>query len=148
MFKVSHPKLASTPSNLTPPQTATREEWVTARKALLAKEKALTKANDELSALRRQLPLVKVEKAYTFEGPNGKVTFSDLFEGRKQLIIYHFMLGPDDTKGCVGCSFFADNVPAYLQHLNSRNTTLVMVSRAPYSVIEPFKKRMGWTMPW
>ncbi|KFZ13338.1 hypothetical protein V502_06667 [Pseudogymnoascus sp. VKM F-4520 (FW-2644)] len=129
-------------------KAATREEWVEARKALLEKEKALTKASDELTSLRRQLPHVKIEKDYTFEGPNGKVSFPDLFEGRKQLIVYHFMFGPNDTKGCVGCSFFADNIPAYLQHLNSRNTTLVMVSRAPYSVIEPFKKKMGWTVPW
>ncbi|KFY15325.1 hypothetical protein V492_02078 [Pseudogymnoascus sp. VKM F-4246] len=129
-------------------KVATHAEWVEARKALLEKEKALTRAGDELAALRRQLPHVKVSKDYTFSGPNGKVSFNDLFEGRKQLIVYHFMLGPDDTQGCTGCSFLADNIPTHLEHLNSRNTTLVMVSRAPYSVIEPFKKRMGWTMPW
>ncbi|OBT62288.1 hypothetical protein VE03_08594 [Pseudogymnoascus sp. 23342-1-I1] len=128
--------------------TATREEWVTARKALLLKEKALTKAADELAAQRRQLPHVKIDKTYTFEGPNGKVNFTDLFEGRKQLIIYHFMFPPPSTTGCVGCSFFTDNIPSHLQHLHSRNTTLVLVSRAPYSAIAPFKKRMGWTVPW
>ncbi|KFY74392.1 hypothetical protein V498_09985, partial [Pseudogymnoascus sp. VKM F-4517 (FW-2822)] len=89
-----------------------------------------------------------VDKDYTFEGPNGKVSLTDLFEGRKQLIIYHFMFSPTDTTGCVGCSFFADNIPSHLEHLHSRDTTLVLVSRAPYSVIEPFKKRMGWTVPW
>ncbi|KFY45665.1 hypothetical protein V495_02860 [Pseudogymnoascus sp. VKM F-4514 (FW-929)] len=136
----------STPSNTT--QAGTREEWLTARKALLLKEKALTKANDEVAALRRQLPHVKIDKDYTFEGPSGKVSFKDLFEGRKQLIVYHFMFGPEDAKGCVGCSFFADNVPAYLQHLNSRNTTLIMISRAPYSTIKAFKEKMGWTIPW
>ncbi|KFY38355.1 hypothetical protein V494_04383 [Pseudogymnoascus sp. VKM F-4513 (FW-928)] len=129
-------------------KVATHSEWVEARKALLEKEKALTRAGDELAALRRQLPHVKVSKDYTFSGPNGKVSFNDLFEGRKQLIVYHFMLGPDDTQGCSGCSFLADNIPTHLEHLNSRNTTLVMISRAPYSVIETFKKRMGWTMPW
>ncbi|KFY15691.1 hypothetical protein V491_05596, partial [Pseudogymnoascus sp. VKM F-3775] len=129
-------------------KAATHEEWIEARKALLGKEKALTKASDELSALRRQLPHVKVEKTYTFEGPNGTVTLPDLFEGRKQLIVYHFMFSPTSSTGCVGCSFFADNLPSHLEHLHSRNTTLVLVSRAPYSVIEPFKKRMGWTIPW
>ncbi|OBT87878.1 hypothetical protein VE02_02637 [Pseudogymnoascus sp. 03VT05] len=127
---------------------ATREEWVEARKALLEKEKALTKASDELSALRRQLPHVKVDKDYTFEGPNGKVALLDLFENRKQLIIYHFMFTPPSPTGCTGCSFFTDNLPSHLEHLHSRNTTLVLVSRAPYEVIAPFKKRMGWTMPW
>ncbi|ELR05630.1 hypothetical protein VC83_07645 [Pseudogymnoascus destructans] len=126
---------------------ATHKEWVEARKALLEKEKALTKASDELASLRRQLPHVKVEK-YTFEGPNGKLNLLDLFQGRKQLIIYHFMFSPTSTTGCVGCSFFADNIPAYLQHLHSRNATLVLVSRAPYDVIARFKEPMGWTMPW
>ncbi|PMD29774.1 DUF899-domain-containing protein [Hyaloscypha variabilis F] len=129
-------------------QTATREEWVTARKLLLEKEKEYTKAGDALAAERRQLPHVKVDKPYIFQGPNGSLTLADLFEGRKQLIIYHFMLGPDDTEGCIGCSFLADNIPVYLQHLHSRDTTFAMVSRAPLEQIEAFKKRMGWTMPW
>lgn len=129
-------------------QSSTRDEWVAARKLLLEKEKALTKASEALAEERRQLPHVKVEKPYSFEGTNGPLSLSDLFEGRKQLIIYHFMLGPDQKEGCVGCSFVADNLPIYLQHLHSRDTTFAMVSRAPLDEIETFKKRMGWTMPW
>jgi len=92
--------------------------------------------------------MVKIEKEYTFEGVNGKATLSELFDSRKQLIVYHFMLGPDDEAGCPGCSFLADNLPSNLSHLNSRNTTLVLVSRAPLDKIEKFKKRMGWNYPW
>lgn len=133
---------------LTPLQSATQEEWVTARKLLLEQEKEYTKAGEALAEQRRQLPHVKVDKEYTFQGPNGPLTLTDLFESRKQLIIYHFMLSPDDTEGCLGCSFLADNFPPYLQHLHSRDTTFAMVSRAPLDKIEAFKKRMGWTMPW
>lgn len=92
--------------------------------------------------------MVKLNKQYTFDGPDGKITLSDLFEGRKQLIVYHFMLGPDDTAGCEGCSFLVDNLPSSLAHLKSRDTSLVLVSRAPLEKIESFKKRMGWTFPW
>lgn len=92
--------------------------------------------------------MVKLEKEYTFDGPDGKVSLSDLFKGRRQLILYHFMLGPDDTVGCHGCSFVADNLPSTLGHLNSRDTTLVFVSRAPLEKIEAYKKRMGWKFPW
>jgi predicted dithiol-disulfide oxidoreductase (DUF899 family) len=92
--------------------------------------------------------MVKLDKEYTFEGPNRKVTFADLFEGRKQLIVYHFMLGPDDEAGCEGCSFFADNLPNSDSHLRARETTLVLVSRAPLAKIEKFKARMGWPYPW
>jgi predicted dithiol-disulfide oxidoreductase (DUF899 family) len=92
--------------------------------------------------------MVKLDKQYTFEGLEGKVTMTDLFNGRKQLIIYHFMLAPDSEKGCVGCSFLADQLPTKLGHLNSRDTTLVVVSRAPIDRITKFKKRMGWTFPW
>jgi predicted dithiol-disulfide oxidoreductase (DUF899 family) len=129
-------------------QSATREEWIAARKVLLEKEKEHSKAGEAIAEQIRQLPHVKMEKEYTFSGPSGKLTLADLFEGRKQLIIYHFMLGPDDTEGCVGCSFLADNFPTYLQHLHSRDTTFAMISRAPLEKIEAFKKRMGWTMPW
>lgn len=129
-------------------QNATREEWVSARKLLLEKEKEYTKAGDALAEQRRQLPHVKVDEPYSFHGLNGPLALADLFEGRKQLIIYHFMLGPDQKEGCVGCSFVADNVPVYLQHLHSRDTTFAMISRAPLEQIEAFKKRMGWTMPW
>jgi predicted dithiol-disulfide oxidoreductase (DUF899 family) len=91
---------------------------------------------------------VKIEKEYSFEGPNGKVTLADIFEGSSQLIIYHFMLGPDDTEGCPSCSFVTDNFPSFRQHLHARNTTLALVSRAPLEKIEIFKKRMGWNIPW
>lgn len=92
--------------------------------------------------------MVKITKPYIFTGPDGPVTFKELFDGRKQLIIYHFMLGPDMAEGCTGCSFLADNMPSHLEHLNSRQTTFILVSRAPFSKIEEFKKRMGWTFPW
>jgi predicted dithiol-disulfide oxidoreductase (DUF899 family) len=121
---------------------------VAARKVLLEKEKEYTKAGDALTEQLRQLPHVKVEKEYSFDGPNGKVTLADLFDNRKQLIIYHFMLGPDDTEGCPGCSFVGDHIPVHLEHLHSRDTTFVMISRAPLDKIEAFKKRMGWKIPW
>ncbi|CAG8975735.1 hypothetical protein HYALB_00011206 [Hymenoscyphus albidus] len=117
-------------------------------KELLAKEKAALKAADELRAQIRDFPMVKLDKDYNFEGPDGQVFLSDLFNGRKQLIIYHFMLGPDDRFGCNGCSFVVDNLPSRLCHLNSRDTTLVLVSRAPLTKTEAFKERMGWNFPW
>lgn len=92
--------------------------------------------------------MVAVTKEYVFEGPEGKVKLADLFEGRKQLIVYHFMLGPGDDTGCTGCSFLTDNLPSSLEHLHSRNTALVLVSRAPLASIEKFKERMGWKFPW
>ena len=132
-----------------PSQVVSKDEWVTARKALLVKEKAAVRASDELHAqLQNELPMVKVDKEYTFEGLNGKVTLPELFDGRKQLIVYHFMLGPDDEAGCSGCSFVADNLPSSLAHLHSKDTTLVLISRAPLAKIEGFKKRMGWNYPW
>lgn len=94
------------------------------------------------------MPMVKIDKEYTFDGPNGKVTFADLFDGRKQLIIYHFMFAPEDEVGCDGCSFQADNLPSSLSHLHARETTLVLVSRAPLAKVEKFKARMGWAFPW
>jgi predicted dithiol-disulfide oxidoreductase (DUF899 family) len=106
------------------------------------------RANDELASQLRSLPMVKIDKEYTFEGPNGKVTLADLFEGRKQLIVYHFMLGPDDEVGCEGCSFLADNLPNSDSHLKARETTLALVSRGPCAKIEKFKARMGWPYPW
>jgi predicted dithiol-disulfide oxidoreductase (DUF899 family) len=136
---------------------ASRDEWLVARKALLAKEKEFTRARDALNAERRKLPMVRIDKTYAFEGPGGKVKLLDLFEGRRQLIIYHFMLDADDPppgrsgapwdEGCPGCSFFADNLPD-LSHLHARDTAFAMVSRAPLAKIAPFKRRMGWTMPW
>ena len=125
-----------------------RDEWIAARKAHLAKEKALTKARDQLSAERRALPWVKVEKNYVFDTPSGKKTLGDLFGGRSQLIVYHFMLGPDWGKGCPSCSYLADHFDGAALHLPDRDVTLTAVSRAPLPEIEAYKKRMGWRFPW
>jgi predicted dithiol-disulfide oxidoreductase (DUF899 family) len=129
------------------PDVVSRNEWVAARKALLAKEKELTRARDELNAERRRLPMVEIEKDYVFEGPEGEATLLDLFEGRRQLIVDHFMFDPEWDEGCRSCSGRADNI-GHLAHLHVRDTSLVVVSRAPYSKIAPFKERMGWTFPW
>jgi len=113
------------------------------------KEKAAVRANAKFKEqLRNDFPMVKIDKDYTFENPNGKFKLADLFQGRKQLIVYHFMLGPDDEAGCHGCSFTADNLPSSLTHLNAADTTLVLISRAPVAKIEHYKKRMGWDFPW
>jgi predicted dithiol-disulfide oxidoreductase (DUF899 family) len=125
-----------------------REEWLDARKALLAREKELTRLRDQLNAERRALPWVKVEKPYVFDGPDGKATLADLFGGRSQLIVKHFMLGPGWKEGCIGCSFGADHVDGALPHLEHRDVTYVAVSRAPLSEIEAFKERMGWRFRW
>ena len=124
-----------------------REEWLAARKALLAKEKALTRHRDEVAAERRRLPVVRIDKPYIFEGPNGQASLADLFDGRRQLLIYHFMFGPDWSEGCSGCSHMVDNI-GHLEHLHARDTTLILVSRAPWAKIAPFKARMGWMLPW
>jgi predicted dithiol-disulfide oxidoreductase (DUF899 family) len=124
------------------------EEWLAARKALLAKEKEITRLNDELLAQRRDLPWVKVEKTYLFEAPEGKVTLADLFGGRSQLVTYHFMFAPEWKEGCPSCSFVVDHFDGTLAHLNARDVTLVVVSRAPLDKIEAFKKRMGWRFKW
>jgi predicted dithiol-disulfide oxidoreductase (DUF899 family) len=125
-----------------------QDQWLAARKALLAKEKEFTKARDELSAARRALPWVKIEKNYVFNGPNGKQSLAELFDGRSQLIVYHFMLGPDWEEGCKSCSFWADNFNGIPVHLNHRDVTFVAVSRAPLPKLEAYKKRMGWSFPW
>jgi predicted dithiol-disulfide oxidoreductase (DUF899 family) len=125
-----------------------REEWTLARVALLAKEKELTRLRDRLNADRRELPWVKVEKPYVFEGPNGKETLGDLFDGRSQLIVSHFMLGPGWKEGCIGCSFRSDHVDGALVHLEHHDVSLVTVSRAPFPEIAAFKKRMGWRFKW
>jgi predicted dithiol-disulfide oxidoreductase (DUF899 family) len=125
-----------------------RNEWLAARKALLAKEKKFTKLRDQLSQQRRELPWVKVDKDYVFDGPKGKETLSDLFEGRSQLIVYHFMFGHDWDAGCKHCSFWADNFNPIIVHLNHRDVTMVAVSRAPYSKLAAYKKRMGWDFKW
>jgi len=130
---------------------AVATEWETARQELLVKEKELTHARDALAAERRRLPMVPVEKEYLFEGPEGEASLLDLFEGRKQLIVYRFFFGPGVTNwpeaGCGGCSMFVDNL-GHLAHLNARDTTLVVASAAPLADIERWKKRMGWTLPW
>ncbi|MGH7516750.1 MAG: DUF899 domain-containing protein [Gemmatimonadales bacterium] len=145
-----------------------RAEWLVARKELLAREKELTRQRDALNAERRSLPAVEIAKEYVFEGPDGKASLLDLFAGRRQLIVYHFMFDPNDPvyhfmfdpndppagksgapwdEGCPGCSHVADNIP-HLAHLHARDTSLVLVSRAPLAKIAPFQARMGWTAPW
>lgn len=129
------------------PRIVSRNEWLAARKELLKKEKELTHHRDALNAERRELPMVKIAKAYVFEGPAGPATLLDLFEGRPQLIVYHFMFDPSWEEGCPACSFLADNI-GHRAHLHARKTSLVLVSRAPLAKIEPYRKRMGWTVPW
>lgn len=129
-------------------QIVSRDEWLAARKAHLIKEKEFTRLRDRLSAERRALPWVKVEKNYEFDGPNGKEALADLFAGRSQLIIYHFMLGPEWEAGCKSCSFLADHFDGSVIHLAHRDVTFVVVSRAPLSKIEAYKKRMGWRFKW
>jgi predicted dithiol-disulfide oxidoreductase (DUF899 family) len=128
--------------------TVSRDEWLAARQALLAKEKEFTKQRDAISAARRALPWVKVEKDYVFDGPDGKETLADLFDGRGQLIVYHFMLGPGWEQGCPSCSFLADHFDGAVVHLAHRDATLVVVSRAPLAEIQKFQKRMGWKFKW
>jgi predicted dithiol-disulfide oxidoreductase (DUF899 family) len=126
-------------------------EWEAAREKLLVKEKDATRARDALAAERRRLPMVRIDKNYVFEGPNGEASLLDLFDGRRQLIVYHFMFAPGvdgwPAAGCDGCSMFVDNV-GHLAHLHARDTSLVLVSRAPLAKIEPCKERMGWSVPW
>src|ERR1700693_879403 len=124
------------------------KEWLGARKKLLVQEKEFTRLRDQLSQQRRELPWVKVEREYVFEGPNGKEALGDLFEGRNQLVVYHFMFAPDWEEGCPSCSFWADNFNGIGVHLNHRDVTFVAISRAPLAKIEPFKKRMGWNFMW
>jgi predicted dithiol-disulfide oxidoreductase (DUF899 family) len=124
------------------------DEWLAARKRLLIKEKELTRLRDQLAAERRGLPWVKVEKPYVFDGPDGKQTLADLFGGRSQLIIKHFMLGPGWSEGCVGCSFELDHIDGILVHLEHRDVSYVAVSLASLPQIEAFKQRMGWRIKW
>ncbi len=123
-------------------------EWLAARKELLKKEKEFTRLRDELSRQRRELPWENVQKSYTFDGPQGKETLADLFAGRSQLIVYHFMLGPGWKEGCPSCSFISDHIDGSVPHLAARDVRLVVVSRAPLAEIEIFKKRMGWRFHW
>jgi len=130
------------------PQVVSQAEWLAARKQLLKKEKEFTKLRDEISRERRELPWEKVEKQYAFQGPKGKETLAELFDGRSQLIVYHFMLGPGWKEGCPSCSFLADHFNPSVVHLAQRDVTFVAVSRAPLPEIEVFKKRMGWGFKW
>ena len=124
------------------------EEWLVARKDLLGNEKQLTRLRDKLAAERRALPWVKIDKEYVFDAPEGKVTLTDLFAGRSQLVIYHFMFGPDWQEGCPSCSFVSDHIDGALPHLAARDVTVTMVSRASLAKIEAFKKRMRWQFKW
>src|ERR1700746_165728 len=126
------------------PKVVSREEWLAARKKLLAKEKQLTRERDALAAERRQLSWVKVDKNYVFDSPDGKKTLAELFDGRSQLIVYHFMFGPGWAEGCPSCSFLSDHFDGAIPHLAARDVSFVVVSRATLAEIEAFKKRMGW----
>jgi predicted dithiol-disulfide oxidoreductase (DUF899 family) len=130
------------------PRIVSRDEWTAARKQLLQKEKEVNRQRDALSAARRELPCVKVEKDYVFVGPNGRASLRDLFEGRSQLIVYHFMFDPSWDEGCRGCSFVADTFDGGSLHLPARDVTFVAVSRAPLAKLEAFKQRMGWRFTW
>lgn len=129
------------------PEAVTREQWRIAREELLVLEKAATRARDALNAKRRELPMVEVDKPYLFEGADGKAELLDLFEGRAQLVVYHFMFAPEWDAGCRSCSGFLDQI-GHLAHLRARGTAFAAVSRAPFTKILPFKARMGWTVPW
>lgn len=129
------------------PEIVPRAEWRAARAELLLKEKAVTRARDALNAERRGLPMVEIDTEYVFEGGDGKATLLDLFDGRNQLVVYHFMFAPAWDAGCRSCSGFLDQI-GHLAHLKARGTTFTAVSRAPYTKILPFKARMGWTVPW
>jgi len=131
-----------------PPKVVSRAEWLVARKALLGTEKEFTRQRDALSAERRRLPMVKIEKNYVFEGSDGPVRLRDLFGRHRQLIVYHFMFDPEWDEGCKSCSHLVDNTAGTIIHLAARDTAFVVVSRAPLAKIEAFKKRMGWTVPW
>jgi predicted dithiol-disulfide oxidoreductase (DUF899 family) len=134
---------------MTLPRIATRDEWLAARKALLVKEKELTRQRDILNAERRELPMVEVTKDYVFEGPDGPARLLDLFEGRAQLIVYHFMFDPSWEEGCPSCTAGTDELSAgFLDHLHTRDTSYAMVSRAPLAKLQRWKQKRGWELPW
>ncbi len=141
----------TTQSRTALPKVVSQAEWLAAHKKLLAKEKKATRERDKLAAERRRQPMMKIEKQYEFEGPSGKASLLDLFEGRRQLILYHFMFAPGvngwPTAGCPGCSMVADQIIP-LAHLHARDTSFAMISRAPLSNIQGYKNRMGWDLPW
>lgn len=129
-------------------KVVSQSEWLEARKALLAKEKEFTRRRDALSQARRELPWLRIDKHYVFDGPNGKETLAQLFEGRSQLVIYHFMFDPDWEEGCKSCSWWADNFERNVVHLANRDVTLIAVSRASRAKLDAFKRRMGWSFKW
>jgi predicted dithiol-disulfide oxidoreductase (DUF899 family) len=143
--------IMTTQSHTRLPNVASQAEWLAASQKLLAKEKQLTRERDQLAAERRRLPMVKINKSYAFEGPAGNVSLLDLFEGRRQLIVYHFMFGPGvegwPSAGCPGCSMFVDQI-GHPAHLHARDTSFALISRAPLARIQPYRKRMGWVLPW
>ena len=133
---------------MTDHKVVSHEDWIAARKAFLDKEKEFTRLRDELAAERRRLPWEKIDKEYVFEGPDGSETLTDLFAGRKQLLVYHFMFGPDWEEGCPSCSFWADNYNGLDVHLAHRNTTLLAISNTSLDKINAYKERMGWSFKW
>jgi len=133
---------------MTDHQIVDRDRWLTARRRLLAKEKEFMRARDQLSSERRELPWERVSKRYVFEGPGGDETLADLFAGRSQLVVYHFMFAPDWNEGCRGCSFWADNYNGIIPHLSQRDVSFAAVSRGPLEKLKAFASRMGWTFKW
>jgi predicted dithiol-disulfide oxidoreductase (DUF899 family) len=130
------------------PEVVSAQEWAEARETLLAKEKTALRALDAVNAERRRLPMVRWDTSYVFHSPAGPASLLDLFDGRRQLITYHFMMFPGDPNRCEGCSLLVDNMPRHLEHLHARDTTLVVTAPAPLEESEPYRKRMGWTVPW
>ena len=147
-MKIEEMESKTEKNEMNPSKVVPRDEWLVARKDLLTREKELTRLRDEVSRHRRELPWVKIDKEYVFDGQDGRKTLADLFDGRSQLIVYHFMLGPGWEAGCKSCSYLADHFDGANWHLPHRDVTFVVVSRAPLSEIEPFKKRMGWRFKW
>src|SRR5437762_8159747 len=147
-MKIEEMESKTETNEMNPSKVVSRDEWLVARKDLLTREKELTRLRDEVSRHRRELPWVKVDKEYVFDGPEGKETLTDLFADRSQLIVYHFMLGPGWEEGCKSCSYLADHFDGANWHLPHRDATLVVVSRAPLSEIQAYEKRMGWRFNW
>jgi predicted dithiol-disulfide oxidoreductase (DUF899 family) len=129
-------------------RVVSRDQWIEERKALLTREKEFTRLRDQLSQERRELPWVRVDKEYVFEGASGKTTLAELFAGRGQLIVYHFMFDPSWDEGCPSCSFWADNFKGIIVHLNQRDVSMAAISRAPFEKLAAFQKRMGWSFNW
>jgi predicted dithiol-disulfide oxidoreductase (DUF899 family) len=140
--------MATQDRTLQNPRVVSHEQWVNERVAFLAKEKEFTRRREELSRQRRELPWERVTTSYVFDGPRGKETLVDLFDGRSQLVVYHFMFAPEWEEGCPGCSFWADSFNGLEAHLRDRDVSFVAISRAPLAQIDPFKRRMGWSFKW